>query len=79
MTNPAEAAKTQLDVGRQRELIAKFQRDGHADLPAKARLLDEMEQTLGTIEADYAAAQERLSQASVDEPSLARVERDAPM
>ncbi len=31
---------------------------------------------LGTMEADYAAAQERLSQASVDEPSLAKVERD---
>ncbi len=28
---------------------------------------------LGTMEADYAAAQERLSQASVDEPSLARL------
>ncbi len=91
MTKPAEAAKNtvavgkkhildqQLRIGRQRELIAKLERDGHAELVAKAlRLLAEMEQMLGTMEADYAAAQERLSQASVDEPSLAKVERDTP-
>ncbi len=85
MTKPAEAAKNtvavgrkhildqQLRIGRQRELIAKLERDGHADLVAKAlRLLAEMEQMLGTMEADYAAAQERLSQASVDEPASRR-------
>ncbi len=91
MTKPAEAAKNtvvvgkkhildqQLRIGRQRELLAKLERDGHADLVAKAlRLLAEMEQMLGTMEADYAAAQERLSRSSVDEPSLAKVERDTP-
>jgi len=31
------------------------------------------------LQAEYAAAQERLAQAIVDEPSLAKVERDTPM
>ncbi len=92
MTNPAEAANNtvavgkkhildqRLRIGRQHELIAKLERDGQTDLVAEAlRLLAEMEQMLGTMDADYAAARERLSQASVDEPSLAKVERDTPL
>jgi hypothetical protein len=47
---------------------------------AKARqLLAEMEQTLARMQAEYAAAQERLAQATVDEPSLAKVESDTAM
>ena len=86
--NPAEAAKHTVEIGkkhvlhqqqriaRHNELIAKLEREGHRDLIAEAlRLLTEMKQTL----AHQAAAQERLVQFTVDEPSLARVERDCPM
>jgi hypothetical protein len=37
-----------------------------------------MEQTLARLQAEYAAAQERLAHDTVDELSLAKVERDAP-
>jgi hypothetical protein len=41
---------------------------------AKARqLLAEMEQTLARMQAEYAAAQERLALAGVDEPTAAKV------
>ena len=92
MTTPAEAAKNsimigrkhiidqQLRIARQRELMAKLERDGHPDVVADARrALTEMEQMLVQMEVDYAAAQERLAQVTVDEPSLAKVERDTPM
>ena len=58
----------------------QYLRDGDPDVVAKARqLLADMEQTLARLQAEYAAAQERLAQAMVDEPSLAKVERDKPM
>jgi hypothetical protein len=34
---------------------------------------------LARLEAHYARAQEHLAEVTVDEPSLAKVERDAPM
>jgi hypothetical protein len=44
------------------------ERDGSPDLVANAvRLLAEMEQACGRMEAEYAAGQERLSEAAVDE------------
>jgi len=67
-------------IERHKELTAKLERDGDPDVVAKARqLLADMEQTLAGLQAEYAAAQERLLQATVDEPSVAKVERDAPM
>ena len=69
-----------LRIERHKELTAKLERDGDPDVVAKARqLLADMEQTLAGLQAEYAAAQERLSQATVDEPSVAKVERDAPL
>ncbi len=69
-----------LRIERHKELTAKLERDGQPDVVAKARqLLAEMEQTLARMQAEYAAAQERLAQATVDEPSLAKVERDTAM
>ncbi len=90
--NPAEAAKHTVEMGkkhvldqqqriaRQNELIAKLERGGHRDSIAEAlRLLTEMQETLAEMEAHLAAAHERLAQFTVDEPSLAKVERDCPM
>jgi hypothetical protein len=92
MSSTAEAAKNTVEIGkkhildqrlrivRQRELIARLERDGSPDLVANAvRLLAEMVQACGRMEAEYAAAQERLSKATVDELSLAKVEQDTPM
>ena len=92
MTSPAEAAKNTVELGkkhvldqeirifRQCALIAKLERDGHPDVLADAhRLLAQMEQSLATMQAHCADAQERLLEASVDEPSLPKVERDKPM
>jgi hypothetical protein len=92
MSSNAEAAKNRVEVGkkhildqrlrieRQRELIVRLERDGSPDLVANAiRLLAEMEQACGRIEREYAAAQERLSEATMDELSLAKVEQDTPM
>jgi hypothetical protein len=61
-------------------LIARRERDGNPDLVAAAvRILGEMERMLAQIVAHYAAAQEHLVKATVDEPTLAKVERDTPM
>jgi hypothetical protein len=92
MTRSVKATKKIVEVGRKhvldqrlrierhKELTAKLERDGDPDVVAKARqLLADMEQTLAGLQAEYAAAQERLSQATVDEPSVAKVERDAPL
>ena len=77
MSSTAEAAKNRVEIGkrhildqrlrieRQRELIERLERDGSPDLVANAvRLLAEMEQACGRR---YAAGQERLSEATVDE------------
>ena len=92
MTRSVKATKKIIEVGkkhvldqrlrieRHKELTAELERDGQPDVVAKARqLLAEMEQTLARIRAEYAAAQDRLAQATVDEPTVAKVERDTPL
>ena len=92
MRTPAEAAKNTIEIAKrhiagqcqrieqQYALIKRLERDGHIDLVAEAvRQLAAMRDTLAQMEADYAAARERLAQATVDEPSLAKVEKDTPM
>jgi hypothetical protein len=92
MSDTATAAKKTVEVGkkqildqrlrieRQRGLIATHERDGYPHLVAEAvRLLGDMERALARMEAHYAKAQERLAEVTVDEPSLAQVERDTPM
>jgi hypothetical protein len=87
MDSPAEAAKNTFEIGRkhildqqlrivrQRELIAKLERDGHPDVVAVAlRVLAEMKQTLSGMEKHYAEARERLTQSG-----LAKIERHKPM
>jgi len=70
MTTPADKSTVeigkkhildqQLRIGRQRELMAKLERDGHSDVVADARrALSEMEQMLVQMEVDYTEAQER--------------------
>ena len=69
-----------LRIERQRKLIAELKRDAHPDCAVKAvRILGDMERMLAQMEADFAGAQERLSQATTDEKSLRSVERDTPM
>jgi hypothetical protein len=88
----AVAAKKTVEVGkrqildqrfriqRQHELIARHERDGYPHLVADAvRTLDEMDRALARMEAHYAKAQEHLAEATVDESSLAEVERETPM
>ena len=87
MPNPTAEAQTPVEIGktnildqrrridRQRELIARLERDGSPDLVADAvRILGEMEQALAQMEAHHAAAQEQPPEASVDEPNSAKVE-----
>jgi hypothetical protein len=91
MSETALAAKKTVEVGkkqildqcfqieRQLYLIARHERDGYPDLVTDAvRILGEMERALARMEAHYANAQEHLAQVTVDEPSLANVERDTP-
>ena len=67
-------------IERQLKLIARHERDGYPELVAYAlRTLAEMERALARLEAHYAKAQEHLADVTVDEPSLAKVERDTPM
>jgi outer membrane protein TolC len=92
MTRSIKATKKIVEVGkkhildqrlrieRHKELTAKLERDGDPDRVAKARqLLADMEQTLARMQAEYDAAQERLAQAIVDEPSGPKVERGTPI
>lgn len=65
---------------RQRELIVRLESDNHTAMSAEARgMLKTMEKLLSHMTADHAAAEERLSEVSVDEQSLEKVERDCPM
>ncbi len=92
MNDTAQAAKHSVDmaeqqildqqarIARQRELIARLESDHHVAMSAEARgMLKTMEKLLSHITADHAAAEERLSHASVDQASLEAVERDCPM
>jgi hypothetical protein len=79
MPNPAAEAQTPVEIGktnildqrrridRQRELIARLERDGSPDVVADAiRILAKMEQALAQMEAHHAAAQEQPPEASVE-------------
>ena len=87
MPNPGAEIETPVEIGktnivdqrrrveRQRELIARLERDSSPDLVADAvRILGEMEQALARMEAHHAAAQEQPPEASVDETNSAKVE-----
>ncbi|MGB7098517.1 MAG: hypothetical protein WBD95_07075 [Xanthobacteraceae bacterium] len=92
MTDLAKTAKHHVDlvqkqivdqqarIARQRELIVRLESDSHTAMSAEAQgMLKTMEKLLSHMTADHAAAEERLSQVSVDEQSLEKVERDCPM
>ena len=90
MSDTAVAAKKTVEVGKrqileqrfriQRQHEARHERDGYPHLVADAvRTLDEMDRALARMEAHYAKAQEHLAEATVDESSLAEVERETPM
>ena len=86
MPNPTAETQTPVEIGktnildqrrrieRQRELIARLERDGSPDFADAVRILGEMEQALAGMEVHHAAAQERPPEASVDEPNPAKVE-----
>jgi uncharacterized protein YjgD (DUF1641 family) len=60
-------SEQQMRIDRQRELVAKLERDGGLDMLTEGRrALAEMERTLAQLRADYAAAQERLALALVE-------------
>jgi hypothetical protein len=64
----------------QRELIAKYERDDDVARLSAARLvLERMQKQLAPMTAAHAAAEEHLSKLTVDEASVEKVVRDAPM
>jgi hypothetical protein len=72
----------QLDakIAQQRKQIAEFQRMDNAALLLKAQqAFQKMQEMRARLGARLAAAQQQLSQASVDERSLEDVERNCPM
>ena len=67
-------------IVRQRELIAKCERDNHAARLAEARrVLEKMQNRLDQMTAAHVAAEEHLSKLSVDEASVEKAVRDSPM
>jgi DNA repair exonuclease SbcCD ATPase subunit len=92
MTDPAETAKQLVDlsrksienqqdrIARQRELLAKYERDDDVARLSGARLvLERMQKQLEQMTAAHAAAEEHLAKLTVDEASLEKVVRDTPM
>ena len=92
MDNPAVTAKQLVDlarkniedqqsrIARQRELMAKYERDDDVARLSAARLvLKQMQKQLGRITAAHVAAEEHLSKLTVDEASVEKVVRDTPM
>ena len=67
-------------IAQQRKQIAEFQRMDNAALLLKAQqAFQKMQEMRARLGARVAAAQQQLSQASVDERSLEDVERNCPM
>jgi Resolvase, N terminal domain len=65
---------------RQRELLAKYERDDDVARLSGARLvLERMQKQLEQMTAAHAAAEEHLAKITVDEASVERVVRDTPM
>jgi hypothetical protein len=92
MTDPAVTAKLLADLARkhiedqqnrmvrQRELMAKYERDNDLARLSQARLaLEKMQKQLAQMTAAHMAAEEHLSKLTVDEPSVEKVVRDTPM
>ena len=92
MDDPAVTAKQLVDLAakhiedqqcrivRQGELMAKYERDGHAARIAEAhRVLEKMQKQLAQMTAAHVAAEEHLSKLTVDEASVEKVVRDTPM
>ena len=65
---------------RQRELMAKYERDNDLARLSQARLaLEKMQKQLAQMTAAHMAAEEHLSKLTVDEASVEKVVRDTPM
>jgi hypothetical protein len=92
MTDPAVTAKQLVDLARkhiedqqsrivrQRELMAKYERDDDvARLSEARRVLEKMHKQLAQMTAAHVAAEEHLSKLTVDEASVEKVVRDTPM
>ena len=92
MDDPAVTAKQLVDlarkhiedqqtrIARQRELMAKFERDVDVARLSQARLvLEKMQRQLAQMTAAHLAAEEHLSKLTVDEASVEKVVRDTPM
>ena len=92
MDDPAVTAKQLVDlarkhiedqqsrIARQRELIAKYERDDDAPRLSGARIvLERMQKQLTQMTAAHVAAEEHLSKLTVDEASVEKVVRDTPM
>jgi hypothetical protein len=92
MDDPAVTAKQLVDLARkniedqqsrivrQRELMAKYERDDDvARLSAARRVLEKMRKQLAQMTAAHAQAEEHLSKLTVDEASVEKVVRDTPM
>jgi hypothetical protein len=92
MTDPAVTAKLLADLSRkhiedqqnrivrQRELMAKYERDDDvARLSEARRVLAKMQKQLAQMTAAHVAAEEHLSKLTVDEASVEKVVRDTPM
>ena len=92
MTDPAVTAKQLVDLARkniedqqcrivrQRELMAKYERDDDiARLSEARRILEKMQNQLAQMTTAHAAAEEHLATLTVDEASVEKVVRDSPM
>ena len=92
MTDPAVTAKQLADLARkhiedqqcrivrQRELVAKYDRDDDlARLSGAHLVLEKMQKQLAQMTAPHVAAEEHLSKLTVDEASVEKVARDIPM
>ena len=67
-------------IVRQRELMAKYERDNDLARLSQARLaLEKMQKQLAQMTAAHMAAEEHLSKLTVDEASIEKVVRDTPM
>jgi hypothetical protein len=92
MTDPAITAKLLADLARkhiedqqnrmvrQRELMAKYERDNDLARLSQARVaLEKMQKQLAQMTAAHMAAEEHLSKLTVKEASVEKVVRDTPM
>jgi hypothetical protein len=92
MDDPAVLAKQLVDLARkniedqqsrivrQRELMAKYERDDDVARLSEARIvLERMQKQLARMTAAHVAAEEHLSKLTVDEASVEKVVRDTPM